>query len=412
VTGNVKIELNRNYPSGGWETLYASTANDESEPWLVTSPVTNHARVRVTSISQPTVTDVSDADFTITQDNPPVIWHDPKDDGAPGYVLFVAGVTDEIGVDVVRLFWRMTGGGVFDSMEMQLNGHPDEYSATLSLADEGSYDYYIKAVDVGQQVSLTGIYDFQLYPFCGTTISYDDGSAERYNWAGGEDFRWAVRFTPETTPFFLCGASFSVSGFSPDSAHSRIFVEVYSSSAGFPGTLLFRDTTGSIGNVVGGLPPGQTYWADAVIRDATGEPLVINGDFFLAVGNPDTLIYEAFSRDTTAPSSGRSFVYDGCLFQWFNENDGCANCKPGDRMIRAVGYYQAAPTVVVYRAGDDAELYWTSTGAPYYRIYSDTTPFGSFATLEGSTSDTTFVDVGAVSSTTMRFYRVVSASLP
>jgi len=412
VSGNVKIELNRSYPSGGWETLFASTTNDESEPWLVTSPITDAARVRVSSVAQPAVSDISDADFTINQDNPPVIWHDPKDDGAPGYVLFVAGVSDEIAVDVVRLFWRISGGGAFDSTDMDATGNPDEYAATLSLADAGSYDYYIKARDVGQQVSTTGIYDFQLYPFCGTTISYDDGSAERYSWAGAEEFRWAVRFTPASTPFILCGAKFSVSRISPDSAHSRIFVEVYSESAGFPGTLLFRDTTGSIGNVVGGLPPGQTHWADVVIRDGSGEPLVLYDDFFIAVGNPDTLFYEAFSRDTTSPNSGRSFLYDGCALQWYNENDVWENCKPGDRMVRAVGYYQTPPTVVVYRAGDDAELHWTSTGAPYYRIYSDTTPFGSYGTSEGSTSNTTFVDVGAISTATLKFYRVVSSTVP
>jgi hypothetical protein len=67
---------------------------------------------------------------------------------------------------------------------------------------------------------------------------------------------------------------------------------------------------------------------------------------------------------------------------------------------------------VVYRAGDDAELYWTSTGAPYYRIYSDTTPFGSYGTSEGSTSDTTFVDVNAVTDATLKFYRVLSATQP
>jgi hypothetical protein len=221
-----------------------------------------------------------------------------------------------------------------------------------------------------------------------------------------------VRFSPPGTPFILCGAKFSVSRIKPDSAHSSVFLEVYNSSGGLPGTLLFRDTTGSIGNVVGGLPPGQTYWADAVIRDGSGEPLVMNGDFFIALGNPDTLLYEAFSRDTTSPSSGRSFVYDGCLLQWYNENDGCANCKPGDRMIRALGYTQGPPTIVVYRSGDDARLNWTSTGAPYYRIYSDTTPFGSYGTSEGSTSDTTFLDTGAISATTLRFYRVVSSTLP
>jgi hypothetical protein len=81
-------------------------------------------------------------------------------------------------------------------------------------------------------------------------------------------------------------------------------------------------------------------------------------------------------------------------------------------MVRAVGYYQAPPQIVVYRAGDDVELYWTSTGAPYYRIYSDATPFGSYATSEGSTSDTVFVDVGAVTDATLKFYRVLSATQP
>jgi hypothetical protein len=81
-------------------------------------------------------------------------------------------------------------------------------------------------------------------------------------------------------------------------------------------------------------------------------------------------------------------------------------------MVRAIGYYQTPPQVVIYRSGNDASLYWTSTGAPYYRIYSDTTPFGSYGTSEGSASDTTFLDVGAVSSATLKFYRVLSSTLP
>ncbi len=411
ISGNVTIELDRAYPSS-WETLFASTADDGIEPWPITAPVTNQARVQITSISQPSVSDVSDNDFTIMQDDPPVIVHAPKDDGEPGYVLFVADVTDELPGSTVRLFSRSLGAGAYDTTDMESTGNPDEYSATLSLVDTGTYEYYIEATDVGSQVSTTDVYDFQLYSFCGTTISYDNGSADRFNWAGEEEFRWAVRFTPPATPFLLCGARFSASPDKPDAVHTRIYVEVYSESGGLPGALLFSDTTGSIGNLVGGLQTGQTHWADVMVRDGSSEPLELYGDFFIAVGNPDTLLYEAFSRDTTSTNSDRSFLYDGCTEQWYNENDAWENCKVGNRLIRALGYVQSPPEVVVYRAGNDAELHWTSTGAPYYRIYSDTTPFGVFGTLEGSTTDTIFMDVDAINGDLLKFYRITSATLP
>lgn len=64
VSGDVKIELSRN---GGttWETLFASTPNDGSQPWTVTGPTTSQARIRVSSINDPSVSDISDANFTI-----------------------------------------------------------------------------------------------------------------------------------------------------------------------------------------------------------------------------------------------------------------------------------------------------------------------------------------------------------
>ena len=408
---SVLIELDRAYPSS-WETLYVSTDNDGIESWTVTGPVSDQARVQITSISEPSVSDISDADFSIIEDNPPVIWHDPIDDGTPDSALFVAMVYDEFLVPTVRLFYRTLGAGVYDSTDMISTGNPDEFAATLYLTGVGSYEYYIKAVDVSFQTSVTDVYDFQLYPICGTTISYDNGSADRFNWAGVEEFRWAVRFTPAATPFVLCGARVGISPDKPDAAHTHFYVEVYDESGGVPGTLLFSDTTGSIGNVIGGLPTGQTHWADVVLRDTSGEPLELWGDFFIAIGNPNTLLYEAFARDTTGTNSDRSFLYDGCTETWYNENDAWENCKVGNRLIRALGYAQNPPEVVVYRAGDDAELHWSNTGAPFYRIYSDTTPFGAYATLEGSASDTLFVDINAASSSDKKFYRVMSSTLP
>ena len=64
ITGHVKIELSRD---GGatYTTLANSTANDGSQPWTATGPLTSQARVRITSASTPAVQDASDANFSI-----------------------------------------------------------------------------------------------------------------------------------------------------------------------------------------------------------------------------------------------------------------------------------------------------------------------------------------------------------
>jgi Chitobiase/beta-hexosaminidase C-terminal domain len=64
ITGNVKIELSRNGGST-WTTIKSSTPNDGEYVWKVTSPATTQARIRVTSISYPSVSDTSDGNFTI-----------------------------------------------------------------------------------------------------------------------------------------------------------------------------------------------------------------------------------------------------------------------------------------------------------------------------------------------------------
>lgn len=65
VTGNVQIQLNRSFPTGTWETLFANTANDCTETWLVTGPPTTTARIRILSVTNPAIGDTSNANFTI-----------------------------------------------------------------------------------------------------------------------------------------------------------------------------------------------------------------------------------------------------------------------------------------------------------------------------------------------------------
>lgn len=63
--GAVKIELNRDYPSGSWESLFPSTADNGLLTWTVTGPSTLHARMRVSSLAWPSASSASAANFTI-----------------------------------------------------------------------------------------------------------------------------------------------------------------------------------------------------------------------------------------------------------------------------------------------------------------------------------------------------------
>jgi len=65
ISGNVNIELNRGYPSGSWESLFNNTPNDGSQVWTVTAPYTANARMRITSVDYPTISDTSDVNFVI-----------------------------------------------------------------------------------------------------------------------------------------------------------------------------------------------------------------------------------------------------------------------------------------------------------------------------------------------------------
>lgn len=65
LNGNVKIDLSRD---GGetWTTLFSSVSNSGSYNWKVTSPTTTKSLIRITSLTTPTLFDVSDTPFTIS----------------------------------------------------------------------------------------------------------------------------------------------------------------------------------------------------------------------------------------------------------------------------------------------------------------------------------------------------------
>jgi hypothetical protein len=99
-TGLINILLSRD---GGisWAAIISSTANDGSQTWTVSGPVTTLARIKVRSVSSPGVNDSSNTNFTISEpviktvsipdsDLPPppvegmTIHFVPSDQGDPG----------------------------------------------------------------------------------------------------------------------------------------------------------------------------------------------------------------------------------------------------------------------------------------------------------------------------------------
>jgi hypothetical protein len=426
VMGNaVQVQVNRNYPTGAWETLAASTPNDGSTPWTVTAPGTASARIRVSSVFTPAINDISNSNFTITLPNPPpVLLHDALDDFAPGTGTVTAIATDALAgrsVASVRMVYHRSGVATWDSLSLTATGHPNEYAASLATFPVGRYQYYVQALDNAGLASRvpaaapTELYNFDVNYLCARTLAYDDGTAESYNDVQdrvGDGFVWAVKFGPVQVPYTLCGARVAIARTHPDAVHTPITVAVYAANGagGLPGTRLLTGVTGSIGNETGGLPTGVN-WAQVIFRDSvTGEPPVINvADFYIAVSNPQPGSQEAFGLDTTSTRALRSYVYDFCAAHWYREDAAQSGCRNGNRMIRAQGFSTAPLRLTARRVDNDVWLRWADYGAPLYRIYSSTNASGPF-TLLATSATYTYTHVNAISDASeVRYYQVTAA---
>ena len=307
-----------------------ATANDGAESWLATGLATA-ARVRISSVTTPSIRDSSAANFVIAG-APPVVRHDPLADFAPGTGTVCAFATSPSAtVTGVKLFYRRAGTTPFDSLALATTGNPTEYAASLAAIPAGSWEYYLRALDnlgvAGYLPALAGpYYSFDVDALCAAQLAYDDGSAESYNYVSGDGliyFQWAVKFGPVQTPFALCGARFAASRSLPDTAHSPVQVRVYLADGpgGMPGTLVYEAFTGSVGNVIGGLPAGMN-WAEVILNDGAGSPLFLNApEFYVALSCPDLGQVEAFGRDSSSANNHRSVFYDACLAQWFSEDN-------------------------------------------------------------------------------------------
>jgi hypothetical protein len=129
VTGNVKIELSRDGGST-FEMLFASTANDGSEPWTVTGTATVTAKVRVFSVNDPTVNDLSDLNFAITGNSGAIIVTSP--DGGEVW-----------GINTVHtITW--TSSGVTGNVRIRVSRDGGQtYSQIAQTANTGSFQWTV-----------------------------------------------------------------------------------------------------------------------------------------------------------------------------------------------------------------------------------------------------------------------------
>ena len=377
LTGNVSIELNRSYPGGSWETISSSTTDDGDYSWSVTLPATTTARVRVTSLTYPAVSDESDVNFTITVGNlPPEITHDRLDDQDYDSFDVTADVSDDDAGFVARLFTREAGTADYDSLELSPTYNGDEHAVSLTMP-VGSYEYFLRVIDAGGLSAATSVYTFDVQDYFGIGQQFDDGSAEASHWSETETMKWAVKFDAGVDSYVLSNAKIGVSAEKPASSYSELIVSLYLADGvgGIPGTLVDSKTIGSLGNVIGGVPTTQDNFVDVVFLDASDNPLVLTDDFFIAVEN-STAGYDAFLHDENGTVAGRSYVYNSCEEIWIDETSVHESARPGNRMIRAFGFSLTPPNIVAYRNGSDLKLDWDDTGAPYYKIYSSLDPDG------------------------------------
>jgi hypothetical protein len=245
----------------------------------------------------------------------PEITHDPKGDTDDTTPTLTAIITDVEAVTATAYY--ETPSKAFVAAAMTPTGVlPDEYSVDLPAMPYGTVNYYIEADDGIGGMAITDIYSFEIQEFVGLENIYDDGTVETA-WTFNEldplfIGRWAVRFTPMAYPCTLTAAKVGIWKDWPDDAHQPFAVEVYDDDGvgGEPGTMIYGpDTTGSVGNIVGGLDPlAPPLWAYVCISP----PVVITeGDFYIAVGAvtlfPES---EGWDVDEDGLFYGRSWVYD------------------------------------------------------------------------------------------------------
>jgi hypothetical protein len=131
TTNNVKIEYSLN-GGGSWNTIISSVSNTGSYSWnVVPNSPSGNCLIRITDVSSPATTDVSNGTFTITQ-NTAIIVTSPNG----GQIWQVGGPTQNI-------TWAASGTSTNLTLEYSIDNGTSWISIASVLASSGSYTWTI-----------------------------------------------------------------------------------------------------------------------------------------------------------------------------------------------------------------------------------------------------------------------------
>ncbi len=184
-TGPVKIEVSRN-GGGTYETIFANTADDGSEAWTVTGPITANARIRVSSVDEPGVKDVSNGLFRIEVPSITITAPSPSQTTLIGTTESVTWTTTGIRADdLIQVELSRDGGDNFEVLTQTPNlgqtswlvEGPETTDALLRLTDLTS-----GAQTVSQAFFIREPNLFVVNPVANTR--WRQGKQEMIEWSG------------------------------------------------------------------------------------------------------------------------------------------------------------------------------------------------------------------------------------
>lgn len=179
--GNVRLEMNRDYPSPTWEMLFASTPNDGQQVWTVTGPESDHVRFRIEHVSQPEQNDTSNGDSRIMNPGLHLLWPN-------GGETVLSGVRD-----TVRFERILTP----DFLRIELNR--DYPSGTWEeLGSDISTDYYLWPVQLpasaNARIRITSVERPELWDVSDTSFTLRAPAMTLVTPLGGENIPIGVPY--------------------------------------------------------------------------------------------------------------------------------------------------------------------------------------------------------------------------
>jgi predicted GH43/DUF377 family glycosyl hydrolase len=360
VSGPMRIELNRDYPNGNWELLadsIAITGDSSTFGVEVGEPISDHCRIRVRTVADSTLGDVSAADFRII---PNMVVLSPS-----GGERWMVQSTSTV------LWWAVGWNGL---VRVELNSHypgglwtiladslPNTSIADVSVGDVPSDSCRIRVSTIGADFSAISDSDF--------SITYSQGYLVLVR-----SKQPGVAVTAWNAGVLECPAmaqdTFLLQNLGSEN------VAVYAAPQLTNSSFIER---GGCGDYIL-LPPGQLGACDIILS------------FDIPAG--DGIVTDTLLIPTDAS----------------NQQSGYVRIALSGQRITTPG----SPEVTIQMTGNDAHLTWSPItqsvgGCPVsvtqYAVYSSESDGGPYQLL-GSTADTTFVQTDAALSTTRQFYMV------